>query len=246
MCVSLALALTLDLALALALALAHTQNPCYICEYIRECVYTPPSVKHVDRQRHTYACLFLSHTLSPSLSFLTHTQNAYVKFVYSMYIPIPRRKKIKKKMSSKAFRWCTSCWTRGALRAVARKNILHDCQLYIDRPEPIAFMPVGVDTSGRIDDDFLRLLFLHPHRETSALTNEIPEETGQFRFLRASCLANIKESVGLILAKASTMRISIPLYFSSRSFIPLPCFIRSRRPTPLLVPSLVSSPLCSA
>ena len=30
----------------------------------------------------------------------------------------------------------------GALRTVARKKILHYCQLYINRPDPIAFMPV--------------------------------------------------------------------------------------------------------
>ena len=47
-----------------------------------------------------------------------------------------------------------------ALRVVVRKKILHYHQLYIDRPEPIAFMPVPVDTSVRIYDDFLRLLFL--------------------------------------------------------------------------------------
>jgi hypothetical protein len=35
----------------------------------------------------------------------------------------------------------------------------------------------------------------------------------------------------LILAKASVMRISIPLDLSSRSFIGLPRFIHSRRPT---------------
>ena len=133
----------------------------------------------------------------------------------------------------------------GTLRVAARKKIIHYHQLYIDRPDPIAFMPVAVDTSGRIYDDFLRLLFLHAHREASALANEIPEETGTFRFLRAACLANIKGQVGLILAKASTMRISIPLDLSSRSFVPPPCFIRSRRPTTLLVPSLVFSSLCS-
>ncbi len=71
-------------------------------------------------------------------------------------------------------------------------------------------MPVAVDTSGRVYDDFSRLLFLHAHREASALSNEIPEESEQFRFLRAACYANIKGSVGLILAKASAMRISIP------------------------------------
>jgi hypothetical protein len=51
-------------------------------------------------------------------------------------------------------------------------------------------MPIAVDTSGRIYDDFLRLLFLHAHREASALANEIPEKSGQFRFLRAACLTN--------------------------------------------------------
>jgi hypothetical protein len=42
-----------------------------------------------------------------------------------------------------------------------------------------------------------------------------------FRFLRAACLDNLKASLGLILAKTSVMRISIPLDLSSRSFIPL-------------------------
>jgi hypothetical protein len=133
----------------------------------------------------------------------------------------------------------------GALK-VARKKIIHYRQLYIDRPDPIAFMPVAADTSDRIYDDFLRLLFLHAHREASAVVNDIPEESGHFRFFRAACFAHIKGSVGLILAKASAMRISIPLDLSSRPFIPLPCFIRSRRPTTLLAPSLVFSPLCSA
>ncbi len=67
---------------------------------------------------------------------------------------------------------------------VARKKIIHyHCdQLYIDRPDPIAFMSVAVDTSGRIYDDFLRLLFLHAHREASASVNDIPEESVTFVF----------------------------------------------------------------
>ena len=106
----------------------------------------------------------------------------------------------------------------------------------------MAFMPVAVDTSDSIYDDFSRLLFLHAHREASALTNEIPEESDQFRFLRAACSANIKGSVGLILAKAPAMRISIPLDLSSRSFIPLPRFMCPRRAAPLIAPSLVFYP----
>ncbi len=103
-------------------------------------------------------------------------------------------------------------------------------------------MPVPVDTADLIYEDFSRLLFLHDHRETSALANELPEESEQFRFLRAVCFAHIKGSVGLILVKASAMRISIPLDLSSRPFIPLPRFMRPRRVTPLLAPSLVFSP----
>jgi hypothetical protein len=125
---------------------------------------------------------------------------------------------------------------------VARAKIRHYRQFYINRPEPIAFMPVVVDTAGRIHEDFSRLLFLHVHREASTLVNEIPEESEQFRFLRGTSFTNIKGSVGLILAKASAMRISIPLDLSSCPFIPIPCFMRSRRVTPLLAPSLVFPP----
>ncbi len=71
-------------------------------------------------------------------------------------------------------------------------------------------MPVAVDTADRIYDDFSRLLFLHGHREASALTNELQEESEQFRFLCA--------------------------------VIPLPRFMRPRRVTPLLAPSLVFAP----
>ncbi len=73
-----------------------------------------------------------------------------------------------------------------ALRTVARAKIRHYKQLYINRPEPIAFMPVAVDTVGRIYEDFSRLLFLYAHREVSVLANEIPEESEQFRFLHVA------------------------------------------------------------
>ncbi len=134
----------------------------------------------------------------------------------------------------------------GALREVDRTKILHYHQLYLNRLDPIVFLPATVDTTGREYDDFSRLLFLHAHGETSALANEIPEESGKFRFLRAVRYDNIKGSVGLILTKASVMRISIPLDLSSRPFIPLPRFICLRRPLPLLASSLVFTPQRSA
>ena len=134
----------------------------------------------------------------------------------------------------------------GALKTVARSKIIHYRQLYLNRPDPFAFMPVVVHTSGRIYDDFSRLFFSFTHRESSTLSNELPEESDQFRFLRADSLPNLKWSLGLILSKTSVMRISIPLDLSSWSCIPLPCFIRSSRSTPLLAPSLVFRPRCSA
>jgi hypothetical protein len=62
----------------------------------------------------------------------------------------------------------------------------------MNRSDPITFLPAVVDTTGRLYDDFSRLLFLHAHRETSVLVNEIPEESGQFRFLRVACYATLK------------------------------------------------------
>ncbi len=67
------------------------------------------------------------------------------------------------------------------------------------------FLPITVSISGRVYKDFARLLFLHANRETSILDGELPEESEQFRFLRPSRLANLKGSVGLILAKVSVM-----------------------------------------
>ncbi len=128
---------------------------------------------------------------------------------------------------------------------VPRDKIRHYRQIYLVKPDPIAFMTVTVDTSGRVYDDFKRLLFLHTHREASALVNELSEESDQFRFLRATCLPNLKGSFGFIFVKASVMRVSISLDLSSRPFIPLPRFIRSRRPLPISTPSLVLFPPCS-
>jgi hypothetical protein len=54
------------------------------------------------------------------------------------------------------------------------------------------------------------MLFLDSYREASILAGELPEESEKFRFFRAVCLANLKGSEGLILDKASTMRVTIP------------------------------------
>ena len=96
-------------------------------------------------------------------------------------------------------------------------KIRHYRQIYADRPDPIVFLPITVSTSGRVYEDFTRVIFLHAHREVGILTGELPEESEQFRFLRASRLANLKGSVGLILVTASAIRVTIPIDLSQQS-----------------------------
>jgi hypothetical protein len=93
----------------------------------------------------------------------------------------------------------------GTLNKEVRMKIRHYRQIYTDRPDPIVFLPIAVRTSGRVYEDFPRLLFLHTHREASTWGGELPEESEQFRILRTSRWSNLKGSVGLILAKASAM-----------------------------------------
>ena len=119
------------------------------------------------------------------------------------------------------------------------KKIHHYRQIYTDKPDPVIFLPVAVNTSGHIYEDFVRLLFLHAHREASILAGELPEESDQFRFLRDARLETLKDTVGLIFDKTSALRVTIPIDLSTRTFIPLPRFFNSRRPVRLLNPSLV-------
>jgi hypothetical protein len=107
---------------------------------------------------------------------------------------------------------------------------------------PIVFLSITVSTSGRVYEDFTRLLFLHSHREDSILSGELPEESEQFPISWASRLSNLKGSVGLILVKTSVMWVTIPIDLSTSPFIPLPHFLNSRRVSPLLKQSLVLIP----
>jgi hypothetical protein len=56
-------------------------------------------------------------------------------------------------------------------------KIRHYRQIYADRPDPIVFLSITVSTSGRVYEDFTRLLFSHVHRDDSILTGELPEES---------------------------------------------------------------------
>ena len=47
----------------------------------------------------------------------------------------------------------------GALKEAARIQIRHYRNVYLNRPDLIAFIPLTVDTTGRLYDDCIRLLF---------------------------------------------------------------------------------------
>ena len=81
-----------------------------------------------------------------------------------------------------------------------------------DRPDPIVCISLVSNTSVSLYDDFMLLFFLHVHLCWFDFGYSLDNE-------------------GLV-----------PLDLSSRPFIPLSHFIRSRQPTPLLVPSLVLFP----
>ena len=83
-------------------------------------------------------------------------------------------------------------------------------------------------------EDSNRLLFLNTHRETSDLTNELPKESDQL-----VCLILWSQSSWFWRNHRHEDSIPLDSYdLSSRYFIPLSCFIRSRRPIPLLTSSL--------
>ena len=73
-------------------------------------------------------------------------------------------------------------------------------------------MTVTASTSGRINEEFLRLLFMHAHRDDSVWAGELPGESAQFRFIRAACLTNLKGSIGLMLTKASVEECTVVYY----------------------------------
>jgi hypothetical protein len=125
-----------------------------------------------------------------------------------------------------------------------RTKTLYYRRLNTDRPDPIVFMSLAVNTSGRLlYDDVLRLIFLYDRRETSVLARELQEESDHLRCLRVPCFAHLEGSVGLILVKTSAMRISIPLELSTRPFIPLPRCLHSFSSTsPLLASALALFP----
>jgi len=77
----------------------------------------------------------------------------------------------------------------------------------------ISFMPAAFSTSGRIDAEFLRLLFYHAHRESEEffrLTRQLAQPNQDFVFSqRAAFFNGLKNKVGhMARASAPTLKLT--------------------------------------
>jgi hypothetical protein len=75
-------------------------------------------------------------------------------------------------------------------------------------------MPAIVSTSRRLHSEFVRLLFLHAHRETDRFFEASGGQLAQtqcvmFHFHRAAFSAWLKAKVGSTLAKSAALRINL-------------------------------------
>ncbi len=83
-------------------------------------------------------------------------------------------------------------------------------------PNTVSFMPVIASTSGRLHSEFVRLLFLQAHRETDRFfaasgVLSIQSDRGFFHYHRTAFSDQLKSKVGLALAKAADLRITLNL-----------------------------------
>jgi hypothetical protein len=83
-------------------------------------------------------------------------------------------------------------------------------------PSAISFMPAIASTSGRLHSEFVRLLFLQAHRETDRffVTSGVlsaQSDCGFYHLRRSAVSAQLKSKVGLALAKAAALRITLNL-----------------------------------
>ena len=97
------------------------------------------------------------------------------------------------------------------LHVAARQKINKHRDLYANNRN-ITFMPAITSTSSRMHGEFLRLLFLQAHRETTAHFTAIGMPAQQhcdaFRFRRAAFYNGLKSKVGLAAAKTCLLYTS--------------------------------------
>ncbi len=81
-------------------------------------------------------------------------------------------------------------------------------------PITVVFIPVIVNTSGRLHSEFIRILFLQTHRETDRFFTtsrvHLPKSTsGLFHFHRSVFLVTLKAKVGSTLVKTADLSITL-------------------------------------
>ena len=106
------------------------------------------------------------------------------------------------------------------LRDAAREKVAKYQSDYAN-DQRITFMPAAFTTSGRIDAEFLRLLFYHAHRECEdffRLTGQLAQPNQDYVFSkRAAFFNSLKNKVGHIMARASALRVNLNLQPSAPS-----------------------------
>jgi hypothetical protein len=114
-------------------------------------------------------------------------------------------------------------------------------QQYADN-QNTSFLPSIMTTSSRMHGEFLRLLFLQAHRETTAHFNTtgLPPQQNRsdkaFLFKRAAFYMGLKSKVGLVTANTLALRISLNI--QGCSVVAPRLHVPSR--APLLLPLLLS------
>jgi hypothetical protein len=83
-------------------------------------------------------------------------------------------------------------------------------------PSVVSFIPVIPSTSDRLHSEFVRLLFLQTHRETDHFVEtsgvlSAQSDCGLYHCRRAAVSDQLKNKVGLTLAKTTALRITLNL-----------------------------------
>jgi len=127
------------------------------------------------------------------------------------------------------------------LRIAEKPKLTRYSQQYADN-QNISFLPAIMTKSSRMHGEFLRLLFLQAHRETTAhlhatgLPSQQNRSDNTFRFKRAAFYMGLKSKVGLVAAKSSALRINLNIQGCS---IVAPS-LHAPSHAPLLLPLLLS------
>ena len=96
---------------------------------------------------------------------------------------------------------------------LAAKSKIDDYRDQYANNQNISFLPAITSTSTRMHGEFLRLLFLQAHRETTAhftaLGMPAQQHCDSFRYRRAAFYNGLKSKVGLAAAKAAALRVNL-------------------------------------